>query len=167
MSLSKVHHSLVSDLFTTLTFLTNQSYILKLNIIKTDKSSKRLPLFCIPQSFPLIILILMTLPTVKCQHTHTPTQFQCHALPSGTHWAGTLNLVVHFQRCPFWLNPLRSSHYAERHFASIICQADRQPCLNFRWLHSSSSASPTVSSCNCQTAAFLGLSDVETHVHQW
>lgn len=82
MSLSKVHHSLVSDLFTTLTFLTNQSYILKLNIIKTDKSSKRLPLFCIPQSFPLIILILMTLPTVKCQHTHTHTI----SVPCSTQW---------------------------------------------------------------------------------
>lgn len=48
-------------------------------------------------------------------------------------------------------------------------RTDRQAAASELWVtfHSSWSKSPSVSACNCQAAAFLHLSDLETHVHLW
>lgn len=109
------------------------------------------------QSFPLTFLILMTLMAVKCQKSTTNSSAILY--PVGHTGLKVWNLVVHFQRCPFWLTPLRFSLYAEWHIDHMPDgkTTERRPavselCVTF---HSSSSAGPSLSACNCQAAALL------------
>lgn len=94
------------------------------------------------------------------------SQHQHHALPSGFEPCCSLSAVPFladsagiFKLCR---KTLHIDHLPDR-------QTDRQAAVSELWVtfHSSSSKSPSVSACNCQTAAFHNLSDLETHVHLW